>query len=118
VKLKNEKALKLAKLFSTLKNEAGVEKHQTANRNLTANFFYGSREKSILSLTVNAVVEPAPQGKPDCPEKLVVNANFFAPDKRVVHHHLQEFPICQTESPLKTKTLIGLTALTLPFIPP
>jgi len=88
----------MAKLFSAIKSELGVEKHQIANESLTANFFYGSRDRSIHALNVVLVVVPDPKGTPLCPEKVMVNTMFVGPDpKRIVHTHTEEFPLCKTE---------------------
>jgi len=85
----------MAKLFATLVSDRGVEKHQIANEELTAKFFYGSREKSIHALTVRATVVPDPKGTQRCPEKVIMFTTFVTPLTETIS--TEEFPLCKTE---------------------
>jgi hypothetical protein len=75
----------MAKLFGEMEDERGIEVHKVANRQICANFYYGSRERSIRALRVCAVIEPT------TPETVAVTADFVSPRGEVIHSHKEEY---------------------------
>jgi len=85
----------MAKLYAEMRSERGVERHQIANKQLCADFHYGSREESIHGFTVCATVMPDPTKETGCPEKVTIVAQFFSPDGYNVHSHYEVLPLCR-----------------------
>jgi len=79
----------MAKLFGEMRSESGIEVHKIANKQLCADFYYGSRERSIKAVTVCATVMPTIGDK----EKTVVTAEFISPTGYVTHYHKEEYPM-------------------------
>jgi len=71
-----------------MEDERGVEVHKVANRQLCANFYYGSREQSIRALRVCAVVRPAIGATF---ETVTVTAEFISPRGETIHSHTEEY---------------------------
>lgn len=75
----------MAKLFGEMEDEKGIEVHKIANRQLCANFYYGSREHSIRGLKVCATVMPTE------PETTVIHVDFFSPRGEVLYSHREKY---------------------------
>lgn len=90
------KGFKLAKLFARVEDEKGIEVHKIANRELCANFYYGSREQSIRAVRVCARIQPEPV--PGAKEKAVYVVDFFSPEHEIIHSHTETYsmPIQKT----------------------
>ena len=83
----------MAKLYTQVRNERGVEKHQIGDRQVCADFFYGSKEESIKAITVCATVESDPTRKTGAPEKVSVSTLFLSPGGYPIHFHSEEYPL-------------------------
>ena len=79
----------MAKLFGEMRSESGIEVHKIANKQLCADFYYGSRERSIKAVTVCTTVMPTIGEK----EKAIVTAEFVSPQGYVTHYHKEEHPM-------------------------
>jgi hypothetical protein len=89
----------MAKLFGKIEDEKGIEVHKIANRELCANFYYGSRERSIRALRVCAVVQPT------TPETVTVTADFFGRLGTIIHSHKEEYLMPAKSVLLKEATI-------------
>jgi len=78
----------MAKLFGEMEDERGIEVHKVANRQICANFYYGSREQSVRALKVCATVRPAIGATF---ETVAVTADFVSPRGEVIHSHKEEY---------------------------
>jgi hypothetical protein len=78
----------MAKLYAELEDEKGIEMHKIANKQLCADFYYGSKENSIKALTVCATVKPSARG-----ENVEFITQFVSPAGYPIHTHREEFPL-------------------------
>jgi hypothetical protein len=78
----------MAKLFGEMEDERGIEVHKVADRQICANFYYGSREQSVRALKVCATVRPAIGATF---ETVTVTADFVSPRGEVIHSHKEEY---------------------------
>jgi hypothetical protein len=78
----------MAKLFARIEDERGIQVHKIANREICADFYYGSRERSIKALRVCATVEPAIGATF---ETVKVTADFISPRGEIIHSHKEEY---------------------------
>jgi len=86
----------MAKLFMEARDERGVDVQKIGNKQICADFYYGSRERSIKALTVCVTVEPD-LGK----EKAVVVTQFIDPAGYAIHFHKEEYPMPEKRVLLK-----------------
>ncbi|MEM2445443.1 MAG: hypothetical protein QW734_02150 [Candidatus Bathyarchaeia archaeon] len=76
----------MAKLFGKMEDEKGIEVHKIANRELCANFYYGSREQSIRAAKV--CLEVSRTG-----EEATLFFDLFDPKGKSIFTYTETFPM-------------------------
>ncbi|MCS7124536.1 MAG: hypothetical protein NZ932_03875 [Candidatus Bathyarchaeota archaeon] len=81
----------MAKLFARVEDERGIEVHKIANRELCANFYYGSREHSVRAVRVCARITPSLE--PAVKEEAIFTVDFFSPEGKTIHSYTETYPM-------------------------
>ena len=72
-----------------MRSEKGVERHSIGNRQICADFFYGSKDESIKAVTVCASIQP------EDPKTVQVSALFVSRAGEPLQYLEQKYPMPQ-----------------------